>query len=436
MNDDQTEQPEEQAGAQNNAPATPGLVSITSPRTSKAKLWLLFGVSAVVFLFAGMIAAGVGLSIFQPLLREIGPRGNAYASGSVICNDWSGTPSGWQAIIQASAGKVKENGVSVQPALVGALLLSENGNSWSGVNEHILNKDWPTGGPFQFKNWTNIWKSVTEQGFSNKATGNINDPADSSLAAATYVKNSFDQEKIPINATDEKYILYIGLAYNRTPDIAHQWATQNNYDLNSPIPNSNNSAWVWGATDANGVGYAFRLWNHFQQLNQGCQSIIANTQQAGEAIAAKAREQLNKDTYLKPSSGTDCSIYNPDNNPCDKWCAYFVEWVYKEAGFQLDITSGEAADLLNSKNINKYLISNGRLSNINQLKPGDILVEQKDGQNHAGIIDHVDIANDLVYTIEGNSSNDKVTNPSYKASAAIKGKTVDGWTWIGIGRLK
>ena len=105
--------------------------------------------------------------------------------------------------------------------------------------------------------------------------------------------------------------------------------------------------------------------------------------------------------------------YNDDNTPYnnyngEQWCAYFAEWVYKQAGYNVP-SEGSSRSLLN------WFRSSGHtvFTNPSQAAPGNIVVwkHSNDNAGHTGIV----VANNgsTITTVEGNSSRDCVAEHTY-----------------------
>ena len=93
------------------------------------------------------------------------------------------------------------------------------------------------------------------------------------------------------------------------------------------------------------------------------------------------------------------------------WCAAFVTYVVKEAMGE-DTPEGFGSPSVAT--LREWGDSNGRyqdISNWQNIKPGDVMIQEEDGASHTGIITSVD-PDGTIHTIEGNTS-DMVAERTY-----------------------
>ncbi len=130
-------------------------------------------------------------------------------------------------------------------------------------------------------------------------------------------------------------------------------------------------------------------------------------------------------------------VYKYSEDKQENWCADFVSWVYKEAGYPFITSSAKGRSswriplvYIQHKgvpNLRDYLKShNAYRTKESGYRPGigDIVIFARNGRSHTGIIEKSD--NSKIYTIEGNTSTDNVARRSY----SIKDATIDGYGTI------
>ena len=205
-----------------------------------------------LFMIIAAIAIGIGAAGF-----DRGEPTPGTFSGTISCNDWTKAGVLYQESITGAANKA-----NIHPALLGAIFLAENGDTWP---EKDINSDWPKSsagaeGPFQIVNFTSKWNEVKSAGLTTKATGDVNNFDDSALAAATYLRNSIKTQGYSNTTTDQNEIECLGAAYNGGDQMCKDWKSRHYGD---PQPATNNN-------------YHTRVWGHFQELSNGCQSASSN----------------------------------------------------------------------------------------------------------------------------------------------------------------
>jgi len=101
-----------------------------------------------------------------------------------------------------------------------------------------------------------------------------------------------------------------------------------------------------------------------------------------------------------------------------EWCAIFVSWVSNEAGYIEKGIIPKFASCLNGVNWFKAM---GQWKNKDYVpKSGDIIFfdwEVDGNVNHVGIVEKVE--NNIIYTIEGNSTNDTCRKKQYQINSNI-----------------
>lgn len=151
------------------------------------------------------------------------------------------------------------------------------------------------------------------------------------------------------------------------------------------------------------------------------------------AIVNMAKSQLGHKEY-----GSQVLKYTEGNK--EDWCANFVSWVYKEAGypFVTPATSGKSSwripvvykQFSSAPNLRDYFVQNyaykGKETGYVPA-PGDIVIFSRQSRSHTGIVERTDKPankNELwVHTIEGNTDTDNVARRSYPISHG----TIDGY---------
>jgi len=255
-------------GAKNKIKTKKGVINIVG---------IFTGIPLVVLtLFLATLIIAIGYYIYQ-VFGTGEPR-----PGDVSCESWSNAPEGYQDKITAAA-----NAAGVQPSLLGAIYLSENGDAWG--NRPTTATDWPNGdGPFQVIDssgtWNEAWTAVVAAGKHmgvdvDQSHAKKNEFYINALAAAFKLKMNFSNRKIklPTNSSDEKAVLFAGIAYNAGIRHGLEWAAAG-YDVSTPPPSLGG---CWGNQVGSACTYAKRTWTNFQKLNVGC---AVNSPNAGQSF--------------------------------------------------------------------------------------------------------------------------------------------------------
>lgn len=327
-----------------------------------------------IALFSLMLPA-IGIVLMSK--SNVGNTPQTSETSNVTCTSWSSAPAGFQADIEKAANKA-----GVHPALLGAIFLSEHADAWTTAVE--------TDGPFQIEDWQGWWNQVVSSGYGS-GTGDVQSMYDSALATAVSLKSDFAQvgiiSSVSANAsglTDQKYVVFAGMAHNRGMVAAKEWA-QDGFDLNNPPPNTTNPGWEWGAT-YNGVGYAKRTWTNFQGLNSGCVS----QQLGGANTVYNGKTALPIDPTKLVSFGHTphyCSVSSP--NTCgDDYDGHHpfltLKWPGTLQNVGLPVRYGEAVDLQMPNGNPAYAPFNGTVV---WNRPGNpnraILLKSDDGSSFA-----------------------------------------------------
>jgi len=266
MQDDIREaQPEEQGGNMS-----------AGKRTSKVSPYIAMLGVGVIIIAAFVIGFAIAYSFI--VHREPAPDKSALAAG-MYCSSWSNAPANYQTAIEAAANAFTKVGdkIPIQSALLGAIFLSEHGDSWP--QKDITDTDWAQGGagvgPFQLENFENKWKTVSELGLSSKIypkpSGAADDSTkyadpqnfdDAALAAGGVIYETAHAGgiNIPLNTTDQNEVKCLAAGYNGGSGMCKTWK-DSGYSASSPPPTTNQ--------------YEERAWTSFQDLNIGCQSLTA-----------------------------------------------------------------------------------------------------------------------------------------------------------------
>jgi hypothetical protein len=140
--------------------------------------------------------------------------------------------------------------------------------------------------------------------------------------------------------------------------------------------------------------------------------------------------------------------YNPqvmqytEGNP-EAWCADFVSWVYKQAGYAFNAApaagrSSWRIPLVNDEvagvpNLRSYFRKNGAYKTKESFyvpSPGDVVIFARQGRSHTGIVVRVEQPANKnekwIYTIEGNTDTNDVGRRAYPMSDG----TIDGYGTI------
>jgi hypothetical protein len=123
------------------------------------------------------------------------------------------------------------------------------------------------------------------------------------------------------------------------------------------------------------------------------------------------------------------------NGRKEAWCADFVTYTVKQAAKESgktlpsDFGSSSVSGLREWGIKNNCYLATSNKSNKSSIiqekaKSGDIIIIKENGKSHTGIVDRVE--NGKIYTIEGNTSNDKVAKKSY----SINDSSISGFIQI------
>lgn len=232
-------------------------------------VWIVLGVATLLFI--AFIAAGT--TLWNGRIKEsVNP---ISLLGNIRCTSWEDAPSGYQTAIEEAANKV-----GIQPALLGAIFMSEWGDSIkaSAGTNGIWGRGGNAQGPFQIENFDGKWSSNVYKKYSDKDKGDPNNFTDSALVAAAFIKNTLEDKGIKADGSDEKTVKATGMLYNRGPVRLEEWKKMG-FPLDKAPANIANPGWEWGAAYPNpgGPGYALRTWKNFQGLNNGCISLASVT---------------------------------------------------------------------------------------------------------------------------------------------------------------
>lgn len=135
----------------------------------------------------------------------------------------------------------------------------------------------------------------------------------------------------------------------------------------------------------------------------------------GSTIVQIAQAELAKDV-----SGCDENVQKYTNGSCVAWCAYFVSWVYAEAGSPFPETMGFVPTMLTWFKENATYIPVGS----GEAQPGDVVFYgPESNSSHVGIV--VKQEGDQLESIEGNYSN----------RVSLVNQSISGSNIIGFGRM-
>ena len=254
--------------------------------------------------------------------------GTSLQAGAITCADWGApkSPEDYQALITKAA-----NLAGIQPALLGAILLDEQGGShtddttisWYKLEAHTPGSQWAQGGaaqgPFQIEDWDGKWngsvvtpkldpillQALTSSGsvytdgqYKGRAKGDPNNFYESALVAAGYLKSIVNDKNIKFNpaTTDKNEIRCIGAGYNGGAGMCANWKNANY----AGAPNTTKR-------------YEDRTWNGFQGLSTGCSSFTGGTAASNTTAGAPA---LNADTtVMNQSAMKSWASKQPDLKP-------------------------------------------------------------------------------------------------------------------------
>jgi hypothetical protein len=352
--------------------------------------------------------------------RDPAPNTSALAGGT-HCASWGTAPAGYQDAIEAAAAQACDSSGKkcLQPALLGAIFLSEHGDEWPswGPSEykdrflvaHPGYDNFKKYSPFQFEEstWTSNSGGAPIEGMMDFSIA--------SKAAAKYIKSILDGAGIAVDTASEKDVECAGGGYNSGPDDCKQWASKGFPDTAAPAAHPDHYDGTTRIFTTN--DYDLRTWKHFSDLNVGCASFASNYSSQGNNAVDIALFEATK-TWAEYHVGGQKkhTIYLSSG----QWCAAFVSYVYNKAGlFNTNHTvTTEILDYVKS-NSSAYSFfytpstpsasktgSFITISSVGEIMPGDIVwfndVVAVDTWHHVGIVKTVYNDGDVA-TIEGDT---------------------------------
>lgn len=377
------------------------------PKTSVVPAILLAAIPLAQPILIFVIALAI---VFAFLSTKMGDpaRDTTGLNGNVNCKDWSSAPAEAQQIITDAANEFK-----VHPALVGAIHLQENGGTFKPVNANYAAYSGGNG-PFQFIKST--WENVIMKAFRAFTKADVMDYRKSARGAAYYTSQLYTGAlKItgePAGSTSDRVIRCAALGYNRGGAAEETFCGKDGSEekllqfiRNHPDTYKNDSTGKktpeWYKDVA--MAYMDGVSKYFSNLNQGC-SQYAGIGMGGSVVQI-AQSQLGT-TGLG-----DLVKYNPNPNSPLKWCASFVSWCFKQAGYKFEFSTSVLKlqnDCISAKTFNDN-------PTIGELQPGDIVFYR--AYSHTGIVEA--IKGNSVQTIEGNTSRDRVARQKRSASEFV-----------------
>lgn len=257
------------------------------PGTKWALRILLFalGIAAALFILVPVFVFFLAfLGQYFKSFREAPPAISRL--GSINCKSWANAGT-LQPIFEQAA-----NAYGIQPALLAAIFLAENGGNWTDKSPN-----WPVSrsgatGPFQFMPGT--WKSNGQDG-DKDGVKDINNIYDASYAAASYLKVIMTTYvKADANSAKDEDIRAAAAGYNGGPGNISIWRkiAQWWFDL---IPKSETRNYQANAS------------KYFQDLNVGCQAseeIGSFAECESEAISTVAATSKKPVVVLDPGHGS------------------------------------------------------------------------------------------------------------------------------------
>lgn len=367
-----TQQPEAESAP---APAIPlqGLKKI-SPIYMK----ILAGSSWIWILIAFVVALAIVMAIVSRQLGDPTADTTAYASG-VNCASWDDVVHPEQEMMIKDAAKK----FNINPALLGAIFMAENGDRWPST---ATEGPWATSsdsamGPFQFiqKTWDGLLRSGGTP-FKGYEIQNFQQAAE---VAAFHIGGILDTHHWSRQSPTEQQVECMAAAYNKGGEACTYWK-KNNFQ-GDPVP----------AVDADGDGrlYHIRTWEHYQDLNKGCTSYTSN-----KIVQLALKEAIPP--YKPPSE--NCAKYNTVGNQCQHWCATFATTMYKNAGYNIAVMPStlQIKRFFEETDNGHELIEN---PSIDQVNAGDIFFVASGASAsgyHVGLVRYTE--GRYVHTIEGN----------------------------------
>jgi len=319
----------------------------------------------------------------------------------------------WVPYINAGA-----QGTSASPALVTAILYAgEHGNSFpnpagectSGSNcVHGWYKSpepYNAYGPFQFQNgtwWDNGMTKeerqaaydsgkVTDRPIQNGVplSDSIYDPGRAAKGAATYLGANMDHDDGPTLRDKIESAIFL---YNHRDD--YKAKVYSAYLVFAGcLTSSQVSSVVLTGDKANDV------------VNIALHE--ASLLESKSVPPPLGYHTKNADNYVKYLNSDLNDTSSQNSAP---WCAAFVNWVYRKAGYQMEFSaSNDYLISFFSASDHTFLLNNEIKNPAKEILPGDVLIMNSNTSNsgyHAGIVTKVD-PNGTIHTVEGNLGTSK-----------------------------
>lgn len=336
--------------------------------------------------YIGCVGAVIIVAVFAAVWQGFhkGERGNLNQGNAGLCQN---VPIQYSTIFESSGNKWK-----VQQAFIAAIFYVEHGKSWPNYEDHAavgtrLN---PTPhnctsdvgcirGPMQIgeKNWPN-W---TKGAYGKELPAERIEWTKDAIDVATW------------------HLAMIGAGGNTT-DLDKLRDAASKYNSGRP--------WSVGQGIAETAKYVPRVIEAYQ--NFYCTSLAGS----GDIVRVAQAELGTKEDY----DNCDCgAVLKYGGKTGDSWCAFFVSWVYKKAGYNIPSIGG-ARNLYEWFGKNQTSFKRGE--NIPQ--PGDIIYFS---YSHVGIVESYE--NNIIHTIEGNTSDRNVKREKHN---------INNTDIVGFGRWK
>lgn len=339
------------------------------PQSGSNKTIIFIVIFAIVLsLLPGVAYAGIFFSLYKSLIRDPAPNTLSQA-GQVNCSGWSVTFPDYQTSIQTAAQKF-----GINPALLGAIFMSENGDSWP--SKDISEMTWGNSakgaqGPFQFMpdTWAGLVRG--QSAFNGYSVQNFQQAAE---VSAFHLKGILDTYHWSLTSPTGQQVACVAAAYNGGGSLCKDWEKNNTFTGTEPTTDDNN--------------YHTRAQQNYDVLNTSCSAAVGASDNKIVQVAAK--ELASSDAACSKYTTESCYI---------KWCAYFDSWVYKQAGYNIPSIGGAAA-------LKDWFESNGHTvtptPKASDIQPGDLMFVGTSGKiTHTGVVQNV--VGNYVYTIEGNA---------------------------------
>ncbi len=409
----------------------------------------IFSFCLVVLLLSNSMLASAAPQRSEYELRKLGIYFVASEASEAVCspNPSTGAAGGGAAVLPTGVPEPYNRLISTasqkfnaDPRLVAAAFWVENRGFPIPVPTNWPSSDAGASGPMQFMPRT--WAGYQEDG-NGDGVKDINNVDDAIFAGAKFISALGGKPGIPLGDLNyplkEGTMLRVAAAYNWGPgNVSKAGVDRSLASLNDETENyvkmvhqlissDFTSFPAGGRTPATTNQATTTPGTEGRDVNSGFCATGASRQR----IIQVAQDELTKweSGELKPGDG----YLKYSNNTRTNWCAYFVSWIYAQAGSPLKPADDGRVALVDE--IKHIGIRNGRYHDLASEptyvpRPGDIAIRQN-GEDHVNLV--ISVNGDRMTTIGGNQGATNQQGDSYETSkvtsytSAIRDAAITGF---------